>query len=250
MKTKKLSLICISILLTLSCLFAGCGLSGQKKLPDTIRWFNASYAVLTKLNGLDYNIFGGMKPTDINQKLQQASLKEWWEVTDRQSADETLDWILTEGHRADYKDFMEYLDEEGLYEIPEEDMASVLGSVYEITEEEAENTAKYYIWYREIGAGAIDGWDYCRALNLLSFYYVAGYYTETEALDKSLEIAKEMQPLFSSWDELIESYLRGYEYWNGDNSDSTERRQVYEELLSAEDNPYSVDYNTTLQKEW
>ena len=36
-------------------------------------------------------------------------------------------------------------------------------------------------------------------MNLMSFYYLAGYYTEQEALDKSLEIARTMQPLFESW---------------------------------------------------
>ncbi|MCM1568234.1 MAG: DUF1266 domain-containing protein [Roseburia sp.] len=247
MKTKKKSLIVVAVLLALSVMLGGCS---EKKVPDTIRWINASYAVLTSINGNDYNLFGGMKPDTLNTKLQQTSLENWWGVTDRQTADETLEWILTEGHRADYADYMAYLDELGLSEIPLEEFAETLPYLYELTEDEAAEIAKFYGWYQEIGANAIDGWDYCRALNLLSFYYVAGYYTREEALDKSLEIALEVQPLFDSWDELIDSYLRGYEYWNGDNTDSTERRQVYESLLSAKDNPYSVDYHTTLQKEW
>ena len=31
-----------------------------EELSDTIRWFNASYAVLTELNNWDYNRFGGI----------------------------------------------------------------------------------------------------------------------------------------------------------------------------------------------
>ncbi len=256
MKIKNFKLLCITILLILSTLCTGCsfvsgsGDSSNKdaQVPDTIRWFNASYAVLTAINGKDYNTYGGMEPNAVNQKMQQLSLEEWWGVTDRETADENLDWILTEGHRTDYVEFMKYLDELELNTIPAEERAATLPYMFDMTEDEAEQIAKYYNWYEESGESVIDGWDYCRALNLLSFYYVAGYYTKEEALDKSLEIAQEMQPKFGSWDELIDSYMRGYEYWN--ESDSEERRKVYEDLLSADDNPYSVDYNTALQKEW
>ncbi len=273
MKTKRLSLICITALLVVSALLTGCGsvpglnsgstsilkndASGRsaenteaaKALPDTIRWFNASYAVLTAINGNDYNMFGGMKPNKINESMQQVSLEEWWGVTDRETADETLDWILTEGHRTDYVELVKYLDELELNTIPAEERAATLVYMFEdVTEDEAAAMANYYSWYEELGETAIDGWDYCRALNLLSFYYIAGYYTEEEALDKSLEIAQDLQPKFGSWDELIDSYMRGYEFWN--ETDSTERQEVYKNLLAAEDNPYSVDYNITLQKEW
>ncbi len=105
-----------------------------------------------------------------------------------------------------------------------------------------------FAMYEQYGAEAIDAWDYCRALNLMGFFYLAGYYTETEALDGSLEIAKTLQGKFDSWDALVESYLRGYEYWAEESSD--ERREIYEDLKKRDDNPYSVDYNTELVKSW
>ena len=46
----------------------------------------------------------------------------------------------------------------------------------------------------------------------------------------------------------MDSYLRGYEYWNGESSD--ERRSVYEDIKTREDNPYAVDYNLALTKTW
>ncbi len=106
----------------------------------------------------------------------------------------------------------------------------------------------WYKMYEEYGANAIDGWDYCRAMNLLSFYYLAGYYTEQEVLEQSLEIAKMIQPLYESWDELIASYLRGYEYWAEESSE--ERRAVYEELKEKEDSPYNIDFKMKLVKTW
>ena len=214
---------------------------------DTVQWFNASYAILTDANGQDYNLFGGAEPGTVMEMQYQAMLDSSWGVTDRTSADETLDWILTEGHRDDFMITGELLSMM-VEECGEEGLVDFLMQEYDESQEEADFDAATYQMYKEYGETAIDGWDYCRALSLLSFYYMAGYYTKEEALDKSLEIAQTVQPLFGSWDELIDSYLRGYEYWA--EADSSERREIYEELLAADDNPFRVDYNTTLEKTW
>lgn len=246
MRTHKKIIAACTAVMWIAVLFAGCG---QKEGPsDTIRWMNASYAILTELNNCDYTVFGGMSVTESNSEMMQESLDEWWGVTDRESADETLDWILTEGHRAGFEEDMVYLDELGLAEVAETDRAAFFLECFELDEADAEYFADMYGMYQEYGTEAIDGWDYCRALNLLGFYYVAGYYTEEEALDKSLEIAQTVQSRFASWDELVDSYLRGYEYWAEESSD--ERRAVYEDLKTRTDNPYTVDYNTILEKTW
>lgn len=249
-RKKSVVLLLIAVMLC-SAFLGGCGASKKEEVSDTVKWFNASYAILTELNDWDYNKFGGMKANEINKQLVIALLEEWWDVTDRASADETVDWILTEGHRADYAEFVLYLDEvesEVEEEILDEERVYFYEYLFEVEEDEAQYMADVYNMYKEYGEGAIDGWDYCRALNLMGYYYIAGYYTEEEALDKSLEIAKQVQPKFNSWDELVDSYLRGYEYWAEESSD--ERRAVYEDLKTREDNPFAVDYNTTLEKTW
>ncbi len=219
-----------------------------ENLSDTVRWFNASYAILTELNGCDYNIFAGLEPSFAVAAMEQKMLEDSWGVTDRASADETLDWILTEGHRYGFKDDMSFLKDYGLGEIDEENRKDFILEYFDITSEEADFYVTSFAMYEEYGEGAIDAWDYCRALNLMSFFYLAGYYTETEALDGSLEIAKTLQEKFDSWDTLVDSYLRGYEYWAEESSDK--RREIYEDLKKRDDNPYRVDYNTELVKTW
>lgn len=216
------------------------------ELTDTIRWFNASYAVLTELNGLDYNRFAGAPANDTMKQMQIASLEEWWGVTDRTSADETLDWILSEGHRTQFAEDMAYLQEIGLGDA--QDRESFLLENFDLTSDEVQLFLSSYEMYEQYGENAIDGWDYCRALNLMSFYYLAGYYSEEEALDKSLEIAQMVQSLYESWDDLIASYMRGYEYWAEESS--AERQAIYEELKTREDNPYQVDFKMELTKTW
>lgn len=46
----------------------------------------------------------------------------------------------------------------------------------------------------------------------------------------------------------MESYFIGYEYWADESS--AERRELYEQIKSAGDSPFSVDFNTTLEKDW
>jgi hypothetical protein len=143
---------------------------------------------------------------------------------------------------------MSYLKEAGLGDVEADGRKDFILENFDVTDEEAQGYVDSYAMYEEFGDNAIAGWDYCRALNLMSFYYLAGYYTEEEALDKSLEIAQTVQPLFTSWDDLIASYMRGYEYWAEESS--AERQGIYEDLKSRDDNPYAVDYNTTLEKTW
>ena len=243
--TKKVAVLMLAVMLLVSTMLSGCG---AKQESDTIKWINASYAILTEVNGQDYTVFGGMSASKTNALMMQASLEQWWDVTDRKSADETLEWALTEGHRTGFVEFGEYLDEFGLSELAEEERLPFMQYCFELEEEEAQYMLDMYDMYKQYGAEAIDAWDYCRALNLLSFYYIAGYYTEEEAMDKSLEIAKDFQSKYSSWDELVDSYLRGYEYWAEESSD--ERRDIYEDLKTRKDNPYAVDYNTSLEKTW
>lgn len=217
-------------------------------LSDTVRWFNASYAVLTDLNNWDYTRFGGMELTDSNQSLIQQLLDQWWGVTDRTTADETLDWILEEGHRIEFVDTMAFLEETGIGDVEEDARTAWILDNFDVSDEEAQVYADCYGAYLERGENCIAGWDYCRALNLMGYYYEAGYYTEEEALDKSLEIAQIAQPLFRSWDDLIDSYMWGYEYWAEESS--ADRRAVYADLQTRDDNPYTVDYQTTLEKTW
>ena len=69
-----------------------------------------------------------------------------------------------------------------------------------------------------------------------------------EALDASLEVAKIIQGSFASWDDYMESYFTGYEYWAEE--ESTQRRGIYKGLQEAADNPFAVDFKTELEKSW
>ena len=77
-------------------------------------------------------------------------LNEWWEVTDRATADETIDWLMSEGHRMDFAEMMDMLTEDGLGEMPEGERADYLLNNYtNMTEEIAQQYADFYALYDE-----------------------------------------------------------------------------------------------------
>lgn len=212
---------------------------------DTLLWINGTYAILTELNGWDYMIYSGKEYNPSMEEYYQDTLEDWWGVEDRETADSTLEWALYEGHRAEFAAIMEQLKEEGIEEVDHDDRSEYLYEYYDMTSDEAEHFANMYDYYEEYGPTAIDAWDYSRAVYLPSMYYLAGYYTEEEAKQKSLEISKQIQQQFTSWDDFMESYFRGYEYWAEESSD--ERRDIYEEIKADPNGPYSLDWNMTLE---
>lgn len=213
----------------------------ETEISDAVRWFNAAAAVQTAMDGADYHIFGGAKINAANRQLQLQQLDEWWGVTDKSSAEKTMDWLLTKGHRSAFRKVMKDFEADGIADIPEKERAAYLYDSYDMTEAEAARYADFYSAYAEHGEAAIAAWDYSRAMTLFGWYYIAGYYTEEEAMKRALALAGTMQRTYDSWDSFMESYLLGYTYWAEEDSD--ERRSVYEELKAAPDGPYNVSWN-------
>lgn len=220
-------------------------------LSDTLCWFNATYAVITNLNGGDLNVVAGYEPGDMIEQLEQSLLERDWGVTDRASLDETIDWVLTEGHNAEALSILTGIGADGM---SREQLAAAMDSG-EFEEGEKFMLLAAYDAKAAYGENAIAGWDLSRAMSLMGWGYLAGYYTYEEAMDMSLETAKAIQQTFSSWDDFFNSYFLGYSYWSEQSledpaSQAHERRQVYEELKSDPNGVFRVDWNTELSKDW
>lgn len=231
--------------------FEELAVSEAEALPDTLRWFNGTYAVITTLNGGDLNLVAGYEPGEMIEELEKQLLDRDWGVTDRASLDETIDWLLTEGHNQEVLDTMAYIEADGK---SREDIMALMDE-YDFDDEERVMTLAAYDAWTVFGDNAIAGWDLSRAMSLMGWGYLAGYYTYEEAMDKSLETAQLIQQTFGSWDEFMTSYMLGYSYWSEEDLDDPdsrayERLGVYEELANDPAGVFSVDWNTTLTKEW
>jgi Protein of unknown function (DUF1266). len=218
-------------------------------LSDTLRWFNATYALITSLNGGDLNLVAGYEPGEMMESMIQEMLERDWEVTDRASLEESITWLLTEGHN---KDALDYITEVGADGMSAEELASAMEESG-FTEEQKTILQSAIDAKAAYGDKAIAGWDLSRAMSLIGWGYLANFYTYEEAMDKSLETAQTIQTTFGSWDDFINSYFYGYSYWSGENPEDTssqaaERHQLYDKLKG--EGIYDVDWNLQLTKEW
>ena len=103
-RTTNLWKMTVSALMVLVLTLTGCGKNTDVTSSDTVQWFNNTYAVLTVLNQRDYRVYSGSRPGISDKIIAKALLENIWNVTDRESADEMLLWLLEEGHRVPFAD--------------------------------------------------------------------------------------------------------------------------------------------------
>lgn len=97
----------------------------------------------------------------------------------------------------------------------------------------------------------VKAWDYSRAMQLTAWFYLADYYTVEESLDKQLEIAKQIQNEFSSWEDFNLSYMTGFRNWCTDESRLNSRERIYRDTSRYPQSPFhTIDWNLKLEKNW
>lgn len=226
----------------------------ENKLPETVLWFNATYAPLTYSNSGDWEVVGGMDATDYNKEFNQAILSRDWSIEDRESALETVERLKKDGHREKCRKCMEELEEMGILDADEETFMNELAA-----SDIEENLFRYVIAYSLHRSGKdadyIAAWDLCRANQLYADFYICGYMTYEEAMDASLENSLVLQKLYPSWEKMVDAYMLGYQFWQSDPalteySPTMKRYKCYEALLEMEDGPYTLDWKMELQKSW
>lgn len=96
------------------------------------------------------------------------------------------------------------------------------------------------------------GWDLCRATQLLGMMYLVKMIDRQELDQEFVRTGRVIQQRFSSWDEMAESYLKGYETWltRIEQPDAAlyaaRRRNIFLQLKANPDGPYSVPWRTGL----
>lgn len=229
---KKIIFIFISGIILFSC-SKFTGISKKEKISPEKKSLLAYGAILSSRNDMNFEDIGFVKNGLDYTKMHRAPiahlLKEWWSVTDRQSALDNLNWLVNEGHRKDWDAYVYNLqqDKPEKYEGFEVDKKNydqcvqMLKINFNISEDIIRNV--------DMGA-----WDYDRLVTVARWSYIAGYISEEEAW-KYCETAKNLaQASYNSWQEYFVSHALGravaYE------GDSNELIEAGSKLLGAGNN--------------
>lgn len=71
---------------------------------DSVRWINATHAILSTINHKSTQIYGGVIDRQARIQDEKESLVDSWEIYDTTSLLETVDWLMKKGgHRVRYE---------------------------------------------------------------------------------------------------------------------------------------------------
>ncbi len=93
-------------------------------------------------------------------------------------------------------------------------------------------------------------WDLCRGTQVLGMGFVSELIDRETMVEESSKIAYFMQKYFTSWEDLSQHYLNGYEAWANDTFPPEQavvniqmRKMMYEGLKMHPMGPYKIDWN-------
>lgn len=174
---------------------------------------------------------------EIDLNIIKTRLESWWEVTDRKSTQEIVEWLLNEGHHAEADEALKLLHEKGLENMPDdawEDEESKTGDVCLIVESMLENA---YCTAENIPRTAI-AWDSVRTVNVGRWAYLCGYITENEMWKIMQQAVNVAEGYFTSWEDYGRSFVLGRGVWHGDPDDSETAYEIVSLLLEKEESPW------------
>lgn len=86
---------------------------------------------------------------------------------------------------------------------------------------------------------------------ILGMGYVGGYIERQEMIQESVKVGQTMQKYFHSWEELYDSYLKGYCEWRKGAGEDAEkdiqaRKDLCLKLKTMPDGPCAIEWNMAL----
>ncbi|WCR27483.1 DUF1266 domain-containing protein [Paenibacillus thiaminolyticus] len=159
--------------------------------------------------GANLSLYRSESPRILQVKVDNETLKEGlssaWDVSNTEEAVHTLEWLLTEGHRAKYDQLL---------------MALKAGQSF--TEEEVGKSQECYESAQEAmmkklsfaksdfdQVNTMAAWDLDRAVNIARWSYILGYITEEQAWGYIERAADSASHIFQSWKDYFISFAFG-----------------------------------------
>ena len=221
-------------------------------LSPTLQWMNTAGSILLATNKGDFHYMAGVfYPGNENKQDRvgaiQKSLWEYWEIQGHESAMDTMTRLVHSGMRTWYGEEMQKL-ETVYHGYSEEELIEAARQENPKADEDS-FLSKMIMAYRRYGENALLGWDVGRAAYIIQWCYFVGYVSMEEVLEIGVEAGKMAQKYFQNWEEMMESYLLGGQYWQREDASdpdsmTAERWKIYEALWKGKKPYKKIPYTT------
>ncbi len=171
-------------------------------------------------------------------------LQEFWGVRDTSSAQQSLNNILTQGHRTKFNVLAATLGREVALSASQ---LQRFQQIFEFDFDErtpAQMSDEDYIklgqWMIKsksyLKESGILAWDAARYIHLIRLCFISGYLDSDTAWKGIVKLAPFVEGHFSNWMEFSQSFLIGRTFWSG--QDDPQVKSICERLLSHPVSPW------------
>ena len=172
-----------------------------------------------------YFVFPFKKEDDPGGTEARTTLKEWWDINNKEDLEKSLNWLLNEGHQEVYAVYRKALDENGGGNA---DLTKIDLKKYGL-DKDRETTARLQVVkdnYAAFSKAGIKAWDLARYINNICIAFQAGYLSSDEAivwLSKATPVARQH---YDNWDTYFKDFNLGRMFWTGGKDDGKDFNSV------------------------
>ncbi len=171
------------------------------------------------------------------------NLSSYYDIEDRDTALETLEWLYTSGHRVYFDNIKGILSGRGApiavtgmdaetAERIREYSSNLQESIEELVEE------KFLKQRADLARCSILAWDMGRLVLVARCCFDAGYISEEEAWRYILDARQASQGQYTSWEEFAAGYVIGRAMWSGSGMSLMGIISIAQGLLEDEESPW------------
>lgn len=197
------------------------------------------------INGEQTSCFIDTLETGMQEERLHESLSQWWSINSSDSAKETLDWLLNEGHRVFFNAVYKIVTTEDQSEwqtiinnaFPPEAIDNATEFTENLSSTIEELRSKDNMTEQDFNNGIL-AWDLGRMITVARMSCDAKLISQTEAweyINQSYEMCKKE---FNSWEAIGKSYIIGRSMWSGDDSTLNGLKSITRSLLEDEKSPW------------
>lgn len=172
-----------------------------------------------------YFVFPFKKEDDPGGAEARATLKEWWDIKNKEELEKSLNWLLNEGHQEVYTAYHKALEENGGNTA---DIGKIDLKKYGL-DKGKETTARLQVVkdnYAAFSKAGIKAWDLARYVNNICIAFQADYLSSDEAivwLSKATPVARQH---YDNWDTYFKDFNLGRLFWTGGKKDGNDFNSV------------------------
>jgi len=210
----------------------------QNLTPDQFAAIN-----IGAINAEQTEYFCDSLPTGSDVDEIKDNLSNYYDISDRASALETLEWLYTSGHRVyfdvikgvmsgrDTQINVSSLDAEAESRIREY-CSNLQEAIDELIEE------KFLKQRADLAQCSILAWDMGRLVLVTRCCFDAGYISDEEAWHYIMNACQASKKQYASWNEFASGYVIGRAMWSGSNMSLTGIISITQGLLQDDESPW------------